>query len=139
MLQLRHFDLHFAFTCAGALGEDVENQCGSIENLAIKNPLQVPRLGRRKFIIKNHRVHFSPFANLCKLRRLSFSNEGRNVRFVHSLCSLPNDLRSGGDRELSQFFHRFANLNCPALLELYSNEKNPLGLVVLFRECLQVS
>ena len=46
MLQLRQLDLQLAFTRAGALGENVENQRSPIENLAVENLLEVTALGR---------------------------------------------------------------------------------------------
>ena len=45
MLQLRQFDLQLAFAGAGALGEDIENQRGAIEHLALENRFQIAALG----------------------------------------------------------------------------------------------
>ncbi len=57
MLQLREFDLQFAFARAGALREDVENQRRAIQDFAVEDFFQVAALRGRKFIVENHRVH----------------------------------------------------------------------------------
>ena len=54
-MQLRELNLQPAFATARALREDIEDQLGAIEHFARKKIFEVPALGRRKFVVENHR------------------------------------------------------------------------------------
>ena len=118
VLQLRHLDLHLAFARACALGEDVEDQRGSIQHLTVKDPLQVAGLRRTQFVIKDHRVHHPLFGQLGKFTGLAFTNEGGDMRSVELLRAFADDGGPGRCGQLGQFLHRFVHIEDVPLLEL---------------------
>ena len=56
MLQLRQFDLQFAFARAGALGENIQDQRGAVEDLAAEDLFQIAALGRGKLVVEDHGI-----------------------------------------------------------------------------------
>ena len=107
MLQLRHLDLHFAFPRASSLGEDIEDERGAIEYLAIEHTLEIARLGWRKFVIENNGVDVALFTCFCKFACLAFADVCCGMGAVEALGAFSDDLRAGGSSEFCQFCHRF--------------------------------
>jgi hypothetical protein len=95
MLQLRQFNLQLAFFSASTLGENIENQRSPIQNLAIKHSLQIAALGRRKFIVENHRIHIRAPAMLGKFISFALADERRRTRRSQFLQAIPDHLASG--------------------------------------------
>src|SRR5262245_47420572 len=56
MLQLRQLNLELAFPGASTLREDVQNQSGAVQHFALEDFFQIPRLGRRKFVVENNGI-----------------------------------------------------------------------------------
>jgi hypothetical protein len=54
MLQLRQFNLQFAFMGAGALGENVQNQAGPVEHATFQCTLEITFLAGGKAVIEEH-------------------------------------------------------------------------------------
>ena len=103
MLQLRQLNLHLAFARARALGEDIEDQRGTIEYLAVEKLFEVSGLGGTEFVIKNHGVHLALFAALGEFRGLAFADEGGGVGAVNFLRAFPDDRCARGPGQLGQF------------------------------------
>jgi len=79
VLELCELDLYLAFVAARALGEDVEDQAGTIHDAAIETLLEIALLYRRQLVIedRDRRVrrgngvrNFFDFAFSCKKRRI---------------------------------------------------------------------
>ena len=82
MLELSQFHLEFSLPGAGALSEDIQDQRGAIQNLAVENLLQIPALSGREFFIKDDRVHLPFLAFSGKRLGLARPDEGgRHGRF----------------------------------------------------------
>ena len=103
VVQLRQLHLELAFTRAGALGEDVENQRCAVENLALENLLEVAALRRGEFLVEHYRVH--PFLRtlIGELSSLAGADERRGVHPVEPLRAAPGDLPAGRADQFLQF------------------------------------
>jgi hypothetical protein len=75
MFELRQLHLELAFPRAGALGEDIQNERGAIENLATEDSFQVARLGTGQLVVGYDRVHFQFLATGGKLGGLAGADE----------------------------------------------------------------
>ena len=91
MLQLREFDLQFAFAGARALREDVENQRGAIEHLALENLFQVAALRGREFIVEDDRIDVVLFAILREFCRFACADERGGERAIQFLRAVADD------------------------------------------------
>jgi len=80
VLQLRQFDLQLAFMASGALGEDVENQAGAIDNTTPQFLFQVALLGSGKFMIENGDVGAHAADRLGHLGHFSLARIERGIR-----------------------------------------------------------
>ena len=85
------------------MGEDIEDQRGTIEYLAVEKLFEISGLGGTEFVIKYHRVHFSLFAALGEFRCLAFPDECGGMWAIDFLRAFPNDRCAGGPGELGQF------------------------------------
>ena len=139
MLQLRHLNLHLALAGLRTLGEDVENERGAIEHLAIKYTLQIARLCGTKFVIKNDRINRPIPAVFCEFCGLSLADESGGMRTRQLLESIADYLCSRGVGQFGKFIERFAGVNGAASLQLGPNEKDSFSVAVIFREGFQVS
>lgn len=54
--QLRHLHLQFSRTRLGALGENIQNQRGSVDDLDAAEILQIANLRAAEFVVHNHHV-----------------------------------------------------------------------------------
>ena len=95
MLKLRQLDLQLALPRPSPLREDIQNQRCPIQNLAVKNSFQVSALGRRKFIVKDNRIHVRPAAMLGEFIRFAFANEGSGARRGQLLQAVAHNLPAG--------------------------------------------
>ena len=69
MLQLRQFDLQFAFARAGALGENIQNQRRAVEHLAVEDFFQVAALRGGKLVVEDDGIDVVLAAELGELAR----------------------------------------------------------------------
>jgi len=96
MLQLGEFDLEFTFARARSLRENIEDQRGAVENLAIEDAFEVAALGGGKFLVKDNGIHVSLAAMLGEFVRFAFADEGGSAGGSQFLDSVANDLSAGG-------------------------------------------
>src|SRR5580765_6309834 len=75
MLQLRQLNLKFAFTGPRALGENIQDERGAVEHLAVEDFFQVAALGGRKLVIENDGIDVGAATILGELVRLTFADE----------------------------------------------------------------
>ena len=104
VLQLREFDLELALARASALGENVKDERGAIEDFAIKYTLQIAALRGRKFVIKDDRIDLVVSALAGKLIRFPASDKCPGRRRVKLLGSVADDFSARCGSELVQFF-----------------------------------
>lgn len=72
MLELRQLNLQLALPSPGALGKDVQDQRGAIQDFTIEDFFQVAALRRRKLIVKDYGVDIRPVTVQRKLVCLAF-------------------------------------------------------------------
>src|SRR5262245_53244740 len=100
MLQLRQFDLEFPFPGGGTLGENVEDKRGAVQNLAVKEPLEVSALRGREFVVKYYGVDVCLSTMVGKLFCFPFPYEGRGARRSQLLNTVADHICSGAHRQL---------------------------------------
>ena len=103
MLELRQFDLQLALARAGAPGENVEDERGAVQHLAVENLLQVSALGRGKFIVEDDRIDVVPPAVRGKLVGLALADERGRVRGLQLLDAVADHLAARGGGQLGKF------------------------------------
>src|SRR5205807_8746408 len=74
VFQLREFDLELAFLCAGAAGEDVEDEAGAIHDLCLQSLFEVPRLAGREFLVEDDDIDALDKNLLAQFLDLTFSD-----------------------------------------------------------------
>jgi hypothetical protein len=104
MLELSQLDLQLALSRARALREDVENEGGAIEDLAVEDLLQIAALGRRKLVIKNDGIDVGAPAMLGKLIGLAFADKGRGARSGHFLLAIAYNFRARSGSQFGKLF-----------------------------------
>ena len=126
MLQLRQFDLQFAFARARALRKNVQNQRRAVQDFAVENLFQVAALGGRQFIVKNDRVHALFVLQNCEnSSALPLPMNVAAIQRFHFLDAFADHFRAGGLGQFGQFRQRLADVR-RALCDLSStpDEKN---------------
>ena len=148
MLQLRQLDLKLAFSRARALGENIQDQRGPIQNLATENFFQVPALGGRQFVIKDDRIDVRLLAMLGEFLRLAGANERAGAGSGQLLDALADHLAAGRSGQFGKFFDGIAHFPPKAMavavataaFDLHPNEKYPLRPPVPgLDQCFQIA
>jgi len=96
VLELRQLDLQLAFAGAGALGKDIEDQRGTIEDFAIEHLLQITALRRREFVVENDSIDIGAVAEAGKFVGLAFADKSGGVGSSHFLQAIAHDMAAGG-------------------------------------------
>src|SRR6266568_2651971 len=138
MLELGQFDLQLAFSRAGALGENIEDERGAIENLAIEHLLQVAALGWRKLIVENHRINVRAPAVLSELIGLALADERAGARRRHLLYPIADHFSPGGVGQFREFRQRIAQFPAVPGFQFHSHQKNSFSSSVpVLDQCFQ--
>jgi len=82
---LREFDLRLALSALGVSGENVEDQCRSINDLDSDAILEIPQLGECQFAVADHRVSAGGHHHITQLGDLTAANVGRRIRSLSAL------------------------------------------------------
>ena len=106
MLELRQFDLEFAFFGAGTLSENIENQRGPVENLAIEHIFQIATLSGRKLVIKDDRVDILFAAMGGKFPRFSCADKSACHWRFELLRAVTDHFCAGGIGQFVKFGER---------------------------------
>lgn len=96
VLELRKFDLQLAFAGAGALGKDIEDQRGAIENFAVEYFLEITALRGGEFVIENDGIDISAMAEAGKFVGLAFADKSGGVGSGHFLQPVAHDMAARG-------------------------------------------
>lgn len=126
-LELREFDLQFAFASAGALGENVENQRGSIEDFDAEDFFEVAVLRGGKFVVENDGVDGIFLTVFGELFGFAGADKGGGGGFVEFLNAVADDFAAGGFGEFIEFGERILNVKTGAIFQFNANEENSLG------------
>ncbi len=96
VLQKRELDLGLAFGRASVLGEDVQNDRGSVDRGASEDLLQVALLSRREVVLEDHRVRVDRQTDLAQLVDLSRTEERGGIGSVTTLNDARHHVGAGG-------------------------------------------
>ena len=91
MLELSEFDLEFTFVGTGSLGENIQNQTGTVENATLKFALNISLLAWRQRMVKQYQLAVVVLQSLTNFRELSRPNERSGV----GMLTLPRNERNG--------------------------------------------
>ena len=137
MLELREFDLQFAFFAAGALRENIENERSAIQNFAAENFFEIAALRGRKFVVENDCIDILFATIVGELLRLAAADESRRDRRLQFLRAIADDIRACASGEFVEFIHGIAQFKTGARFEFEADEENPFGAFVVRDECFQ--
>ena len=138
MLELREFHLELALPGARALREDVEDERGAIQNLALEHLLQITALRGRKIVVEDDRIHTLPLAMRREFIRLARADEGRGEGSLQFLRAAAEHLAAGGGGQLLEFRQGILHGGRRLRFEFNANEEDALGCPAGgFDECFQ--
>jgi len=100
VLELGQFDLEFALARASALGEDVQDQRGAVQDLAVEGLFQVAALGGAQLVIEDDRIDVRFAAVRREFLGLAFADVGCGARGGHLLEAIPDHLAPGTGGQL---------------------------------------
>ena len=103
VLHLSQFHLSLALATGGVLGEDVQDQCGAVDNLDPHNLLQGIQLRRTEFAITDHGVGSGRSHDLAQFDGLAGSDVSGRVGFVATLDDALEHFGAGGLSKRGQF------------------------------------
>ena len=139
MLELGQLDLEFAFTSAGALGENIQDKRRPIEHLAAKDFFQIAVLGRGKFVVENYGIHIMLTAVAGKFLCLSGADESGSDRLFKLLDAIANQLGACSGGQFGEFSEGILQFDGGTGFEFQANEEDSLSpLRRRFYECLQL-
>ena len=127
MLKLRQLNLEFAFPSSSALGKNIKDERGPVEDLAVEYPLQIAGLGWGKLVIKDDRIHVSLAAMQRELIRLALADISAGAGRGHLLDAIADNLATGRCCQLGKLLQRPVAVPLVAGLEFHADEKNPLS------------
>ena len=129
VLELGQLDLQLAFAGARALGEDLEDQRGAVEQLALEDLLQVAALGAGQLVVEDDGVHLLLLAVPGELLRLARADVGARMRRLQLLRAVAHDLRADRAGQFGEFVERIADVQGGAGLQLHADEEGAIGFL----------
>ena len=105
ILVLRQFNLELPFPCSRALGKDVQNEAGTIQNPDPEILGQNPHLGRGELVVKDREIAVVQRDQRFHFRDLSVADEAAGIGRRPVLNQRNNDLAAGGFDQGRQLFH----------------------------------
>ena len=106
VVELRQLHLEPALARARPAREDVEDQLGAVERLALDLLLQVALLGRRELLVEENQLDLLRGAAGLHLAHLAAADECRGVAPRALLQLLADDARAGARGELRELVER---------------------------------
>ena len=103
VLQLCQLDLRLGDGGAGALGEDVEDEGGAVEDTAVHLLLEVAELRGRELVVEDHEVGVEGLPVFAHLLQFAAADVGAGVGAVEALDDLLQADAPGGVEEEGQF------------------------------------
>ncbi len=103
VLELGQFDLQLALVTAGALGENVQDQAGTVDHAAAQDALQVALLDRAQGVVDQHQVGLGGSHGGLHFLKLAGADQDRGVGVVNAGVEGGNHRRPGRAGELGEF------------------------------------
>ena len=107
VLILCQLDLQFSLSGAGALGENIQNQCAPVEHRPSGHLLQNTHLRRRQLVVHHNQRRVILFGKLAQLLHLSLAEKRACIRRRTVLQHLCRTLAAGRLEQILQFIQRF--------------------------------
>ena len=102
MPQLGKLDLQLAFMAVRTLGEDVQDQPGTINDPAFQVALQVALLHRAELMVHQHQIGASGIGGSLHFLQLAAADQGGGVRPVHARTDGRGNARPGRARQIGE-------------------------------------
>lgn len=107
VLELSVLDLQLAFARACPLGEDIEDELGSIDNAGVELGFDVAELGGAELVVEDDEIGLAGFDRSGEFFEFAFADEVGPVGHVANLRINIDDLRPGAGGEGAKLFERF--------------------------------
>ena len=125
VLELRQLDLQPRFPRAGAAREDVEDQLGAVDHLALGRLLQVAHLCRREVVVEDDHLRLALLDEQHQFFELALADERCRVDGPAALHQRAGDDRARRVGEQRQLLHRA--LQVPAVAGGMADEHDVLA------------
>jgi len=137
---LGQFHLKRALARVRVLGEDVQDQRSSVQNLDIiaEGLLQFALVARRELVIKNHHVGPQVLHEGPHLLHLAGADQRGRIDLLNALIGLTDDLQAGSAGQLGQLGQRILHreqVSVPFDLNTYQKRTGSFGLCGLNQSC----
>jgi hypothetical protein len=106
IIHLRQLDLKFTFPGSSALGEDIQNEAGAVNDFGGDQLLEIFLLAGRQLIVKHHSGRFFEPNQIGNFGGFSLADQQGRVRSNPFLRHHRNRLAAGGFQQPFQFVHR---------------------------------
>ena len=107
IFELRQFHLQLAFTGAGVLGENVEDELGAIDDPRVDDFLDIALLGCGEVVIEQKKIGRDRGGGARNLFQFALADQRGRIGLVAVLQKFAGDLRSRAGCERTQFVERF--------------------------------
>jgi hypothetical protein len=104
MLKLRKLHLDLAFVALGALGENIQDEAGAINDPYLQMPLKITLLGRRQGVVEDDDVDLLAHDGISHFSSLARPNEQGGIRTRTPPCDRYDRFRSRGFGKQGKFF-----------------------------------
>ncbi len=112
----------------GALGENVENELGSIYDPQLEFILQVTSLSRRQTFIENRQCGGALMRQVAQFSDLAATDKGAGVNFLKALEDLAGDLGAGTLGQCAKLFKRILGRNPVDIAKGDTNQDGALAI-----------
>ncbi|RMU40499.1 hypothetical protein ALP29_05226 [Pseudomonas syringae pv. avii] len=131
VIKLGQFDLELAFMGTGALGENVENQAGTVDHATLENTFEVTFLTGREGVIEDHQIGFFGMNQVAQFLDLAAANQVFGGWPMTRYVKKRNGLGAGRICQLLKLLRIFARLR---VLSIQVNEDYSLTTTVALKE-----
>jgi hypothetical protein len=111
ILELGQLDLEPAFSRACVRGEDVQDQLAAVEDLAVRDDLEVPNLRGGQVVVEDDHVHFILVGAVADLLGLAGADVEAGVRLGALGDHLVHDVGAGGSRQAAKLPQRVPRID----------------------------
>ena len=131
VVKLSQFNLELAFMGTGALGENIENQAGTVNHATLENTFEVTFLTGREDVIEDHQIGFFGVDQVAKFLDLAAADQIFGGWPMTRHVKKRNGLGAGRICQLLKLLRIFARLR---VLSIQVNEDYPLTTTVALKE-----
>ncbi|MNE05669.1 hypothetical protein D3C80_982390 [compost metagenome] len=131
VIQLGQLDLQLALVGARALGEDVENQTGTVQHATLEHPLEVALLTGRKGVIEDDQVGRVALDLIADLLDLAAADQEAGARLMPGNVDEANHLGACRTSQLEKLVGIFTRLG---RLTFQMNQNGPVTALMALKE-----